>query len=218
MNWIRNAVIVIHAGIFLAGCSNDGQPPAMDFQFNMVTYSGMSDGAIFSYQAYEDSPEIILRAPEVKNVNMRIGQRTMMNYVVTKEETPNVQDISIKGVANVLFDSLRVASIENINKFPNNPMQLKSIWRTGDFINLNCMLQYTGRARQFLMIMDKDTWHKKVVEAYVIDNVMGAETYFFRKAYGSFFVGNVWNLPTCKVLRIHLKADNYPGQYYDFSK
>lgn len=149
---------------------------------------------------------------------MRIGQRTMVNYVVTGEATRNIRDISIRGVSHVLFDSLRMSSIDNINGYPNNPMQLKSIWRTGNFININCLLQYTGRPRQFAMIMDKDTWHEEIVDVYVIDNVMGAETYFYRKAYASFFVGNVWYLPTCRTLRVHLNVENYPEQYYDFSK
>lgn len=215
---ISNTVIFIFIVTFFTGCSNDEQPPAIDFQFNMVTYNGMAGGANFSYQSYDDSPEIILRAPDIKNINMRVGQRTMMNYVVIKEETANIQDISIRGVANVLFDSLRVSSLENINQLPNNPMQLKSVWRTGNFINLNCLLQYTGQARQFMMIMDRETWHNEIVDVYVIDNVMNAETYFYRKAYGSFFVGNVWNLSTCRTLRVHLNVENYPEKYYDFSK
>lgn len=215
---IRYIVILISVVAFFTGCSSDEPSAASDFQFNMVTYTGMADGAIFSYQAYDDSPEIILRAADVKNVDMRIGQRTMMNYVVTGEATRNIRDISIRGVSHVLFDSLRMSSIDNINGYPNNPMQLKSIWRTGNFININCLLQYTGRPRQFAMIMDKDTWHEEIVDVYVIDNVMGAETYFYRKAYASFFVGNVWYLPTCRTLRVHLNVENYPEQYYDFSK
>ena len=218
MYLFRNIAIFFIAVIIFTGCSNDGQTPAEDFQFNMVTYVGLSNGAVFSYQAYDDSPEIILRAPDIKNVSMTAGQRTMMNYVVTREETPNMQDISVKGVSNVLFDSLRMSSIGIIKEAPDNPVQLKSIWRTGNFINLNCLLQYTGKPRQFQMVMDKDTWHEEIVDVYVIDNVMNAETYFYRRAYGSFFIGNVWNLPTCRTLRVHLNIENQPDKYYDFRK
>ncbi|MEG2819938.1 MAG: NigD-like C-terminal domain-containing protein [Muribaculaceae bacterium] len=215
---IQNILICIAISCLFIACKDEPSSDG-DFLYNFVTYDGYADGANqFSFQAKDDSPLVTLRTSQNLTLKWNKGKRTLINYSIIDKKDGKIQEIRIKDITNVIFDSLRLANKENIGIGLNTPLQLKSIWRTGNFINIDCNLLYTDKARQFMLVMDESTWNSEVVDVYVLQNLFGAQTYAWRRAFASFFVGNIWYLPTCKTIRVHLNDEKYPAKYYDFSK
>ena len=205
----------------MASCSkgNDGNITDEDI-FNMVTYQETVNGeTTFNYQGYDDSPLITLRAKNFDATEYRKGVRTMLYYYITSQRNDTDRNIAINGIGGTMGDSLRVASLEKINEIPSNPIQVRSFWRSGDFINFRGWLQYTGEPRQFSLVMDEATRENELVECYLIDNIMDKEGYYYRRAYASVFLGRLWERPSCKTVRIYVNDEKYPQvKYYDFSK
>lgn len=208
--------------IMLVSCSKDDDytAPTNDRLYNMVTYESQnSEGTTFTYQGYEDSPVFTLHATGFQAKDMKRGHRTMLYYYVNSISSTTEQSVKVSFASFTIFDSLRVAAKDNILKVTSNPVQLKSMWRTGEFINMDMLLQYTGKARQYMLIMDKATADNDIVEAYLIDSLMGNPGFYYRQVYSSFFVGAAWRKPTCRTLRIYINDENYPNvKYYDFNK
>lgn len=219
--FLFQAILMPLAAILtLISCSKDDIGADNNAQLAMATFvSEDKSGSTFSYQAYDDSPEITLTAPGKTELGMKKGTRTMLYYTVTRNNSENAKTIALQGTMNTFFDSLRIASNENIMQMRGNAVRLKSIWRSGNFINFNIFLQYTGHPRQFLLVVDNATRDKETADLYLIDNTMGVDGTFFRQAYASFFIGNLWNYPRCKRVRVHLIDESFPTiKYYDFSK
>lgn len=203
----------------IASCRVDEPSYNGNFLYNFVTYEGVIDKADqFSYQLKDDSPLITLRTLETNGIEWKKGARALMNYEILNHKSGTQKIIKITDISKVIFDSLRVTTKENIINSPNAPVRLKSLWRTGNYINIDCSVQFTESKRQFKLVMDEATWQNEIVEVYLLQNLFDAETYFWRKAYASFFIGNVWNMPTCKTIRVHLNDESYPTKYYDFTK
>lgn len=214
-----SAAILSIAIILLSSCQKEGSKNSVDSFLNMVTFQSQDkNSSTFTYQAYEDSPEITLNAKDFTG-KFHKGQRTMLYYSIHNDLGNNIQDIKVHKPISTFFDSLRITKTENIQKVKSNPIQIKSIWRTGEFINLNCLLQYTGKNRQFYLVIDEATFDNEIVDSYLVDNLMGFEGSFYRQAYGSFFIGAVWRKDKNKTLRVHVVDESFPDvKYYDFNK
>ena len=109
---------------------------------------------------------------------------------------------------DAVTDSLRFTS--RPDSVVMDSVRLKSIWRTGNYLNLSTEVKFTEGKRQLYLVMDKATWHSDTVRAYLAHNMLGEQAYFWRKCYLSFYIGAVWKLQSCKVLRAvsytHLRA------------
>ncbi|MFI3239085.1 MAG: NigD-like C-terminal domain-containing protein [Bacteroidales bacterium] len=215
MNQVKQILLIVIAAVGLIAC--DDSSYATDFQYNMVTFISNEGGMSYEYQGYEDSPVIQLYDSEVISLLEDSGERIMLQY--TELGVVNgVQQISTIGYSSVINDVLRESDMETINKVDISPMVLNSIWRTGNYININCQLLYTGAVRQFQLVMDKATASDEIVECYLIDNTMSVTTYYYRKAFAAFNVEAIWTSATCQTLRIYIVEKDNGQQYYDFTK
>ena len=149
--------------------------------------------------------------------NQREGQRMLLNYIPAGAATGGVQEIRARGYTEAVTDSLRFTS--RPDSVVMDSVRLKSIWRTGNYLNLSTEVKFTEGKRQLYLVMDKATWHSDTVRAYLAHNMLGEQAYFWRKCYLSFYIGAVWKLQSCKVLRVYLNDVIYPKvEYYDFAK
>jgi hypothetical protein len=98
-------------------------------------------------------------------------------------------------------------------------VKLRSLWRTGEFINLHCMVEYTGKTRTFMLVADETTLADDTVHCYLVHDLRGEQATFWRDCYASFNVGALWHKDTFKCLRFHLTDVAFPDtEYYDFIK
>ena len=98
-------------------------------------------------------------------------------------------------------------------------VKLRSLWRTGEYINLHCQVEYINTARTFMLVADGQTLGNDTVHCYMVHDLRGERGTFWRDCYASFNVGALWKKPTFKVMRIHLNDKTYPDtEYYDFIK
>ena len=210
------------AALSLMSCNDDKAGGITDLmRTDMVTFEEESDaGTLFSMQEYEDSPMMYLMADGVHGTKLNKGERTMLGYYTKSAESPDKANIAVQFRIPVIFDSLRVAAKERIREYEINPVELKSIWRTGNFVNINTFVQYTDKQRFIALIVDEATLGRETVEAYFVDDILGHPGYYYRQAYISFFTGNLWaKYPDSKTLRIYINDTSYPKvKYYDITK
>lgn len=193
-----------------------------DYRTDIVTYLGVSDGgAEFELLRRDDSTAITLQSNVTLNSSFKPGTRVLLRY----DWADNLADgamrrIDAYHVASIVSDSLRY-TIKPLNEYlaQMEPVRLLSLWRTGDYVNLRCQAEYTGKSRHFYLLLDSATWQHDTVDCYLVNNTHGDTTYHWREAYASFYVGNIWHRSTCRTLRIHMNDVAHPSQTtYDFTK
>ena len=209
--------------LVVASCEddNDAMDVYSDFRYDLVTYTGQeTTGATFEYLGQNDSTAVTLHTTLPKQEDLKVGRRLLLNYKVEEKPSANHWIVTVNDYSTgIASDSLRY-NTQPLDAYPMHPMRLRSLWRTGNYINLRCELEYTGKQRMLYLMMDKATHHADTVHCYLIHDLMDAtSTYFWRSCYGSFYVGKVWQLESCRVLRVHVNDETFPDKtYYDFTK
>lgn len=211
-------------GLFIivvaSACSDDKGYDYGDFHYDMVTYLGTDNGAPkFEFQAYDDSPFITLISSKTGTLDMKKGQRILLNYIIDKEESETMKMVTVRGYSKVITDTMRIAATSKLLPAKMDNIKLASIWRTGAYINIRCQVQYSEKPRQLMLIADLGTLNSSMVETYLIHDLFDATAYYWTPCYLSYYAGPAWNLLTCKTLRVNLNDLVYPSvKYYDFSK
>ena len=188
-----------------------------DYRYDIVTYLGQnSTGALFEYLGRGDSASVKYQS-RVSVSEVKANERVLLRYDFTDKVTGPQRDIMVYGCSRIINDSLRQSM--SPDSLPRHEVRLRSLWRTGEFINLHCLVEYTGKARSLMLVADGQTLEDDTVHCYLTHDLRGEAGTFWRDCYASFNVGALWKRSTVRCLRVHLNDVTFPEtEYYDFSK
>jgi len=231
---MHNSQLTMHKVLFAVRCSllaicillvccgdEDIARRYTDYRTDIVTYLGDdANGARFELLRRDDSTSVVLQS-DVKLDKVKVGQRVLLRYDwADRNGQGDSRRILAYGVGTIVSDSLRY-TVRPLDHYLGQmePVKLLSLWRTGDYVNLRCQAEYTGKSRYFYLLLDSATWRADTVHCYLVNNTHGDTTYHWREAYASFYVGGVWNRATCRTMRIHINDEAHGGMTnYDFNK
>lgn len=218
------ALLLAVAALSACHGSDDDDTRIVEWRYDFVTYMGYSGStATFEYLGRGDSAAIVLRASGLdKPGHLATGQRVLLYYTVTGTPSPGVRDVQARYYTsgNVASDSLRV-NTKPVEQYAMHLIKLRSLWRTGGYINLRGQVEYTGHPRQLYLMADGATLDGDTVDVYLVHDLMQGQdsTRFWRNCYGSFYVGEAWYKPSCRVMRVHVRDVVRPqATCYDFAK
>lgn len=189
-----------------------------DYRYDIVTYLGVNGtGAVFEYLGHGDSASVKLQS-RVTVKDVKTNQRVLLRYEFADKFTGAERDVNVYGCNGIFSDSLRQTQASP-DSLPCQEIKLRSLWRTGEFINLHCQVEYTGKARTLMLVADANTLASDTVDCYLVHDLRGERATFWRDCYASFNVGALWRKDTFRCLRIHLNDVTFPEtEYYDFTK
>ena len=212
-------IMLLAALLALASCDKqeDIDRAYTDYRYDIVTYLGQNaTGALFEYLGRDDSSSIMLQS-SVTVSDVKAQQRVLLRYDFTDQRGGASRDIDVYSCSAIFSDSLRM--IETPDSLPRHQVKMRSIWRTGEFINLHCQVEYTSKARTFMLVADANTLASDTVHCYLTHSLRGETGTFWRDCYASFNVGALWKRNTFHCLRIHVNDVTFPDtEYYDFIK
>ena len=221
MKRLRHLPILLFTVLLaLAACDKqeDIDRSYTDFRYDIVTYLGQNDrGAVFEYLGHGDSAAIRLQSSVTVN-EVKTHQRVLLRYDFVDKTPGDSRDINVYGCSAIISDSLRQSQAAP-DSLPHHEVKLRSLWRTGEFINLHCQVEYTNKARTFMLVADANTLANDTVDCYLVHDLRGERGTFWRDCYASFNVGALWRKETFRCLRVFLNDVTFPDtEYYDFNK
>ena len=190
-----------------------------DYRYDIVTYLGQNDrGAVFEYLGRNDSSAIRMQSRVDVSKDVKANERVLLRYDFADNTASDHRNINVYSCNGIVSDSLRQTGASP-DSLPMHEVKLRSLWRTGEYINLHCQVEYINTARTFMLVADGQTLGNDTVHCYMVHDLRGERGTFWRDCYASFNVGALWKKPTFKVMRIHLNDKTYPDtEYYDFIK
>ena len=190
-----------------------------DYRYDIVTYLGRNDrGAVFEYLGRDDSIAVKLQSQTDVDQDIKVNNRVLLRYNFVDRVPADSRDIEVYSCNSIFSDSLRQTQAAP-DSLPQHAVKLRSLWRTGEFINLFCQLEYTNKARTLMLVADGKTLENDTVDCYLVHDLRGERGTFWRDCYASFNVGALWKRSYFKCLRIHLNDVTYPNTpFYDFNK
>lgn len=213
-------ILLFTAFMALVSCDKqeDIDPAYTDYRYDIVTYLGENGtGAVFEYLGHGDSSAVTLQS-RVSVSDVKTRQRVLLRYDFADKATGAERNINVYGCNGIFSDSLRQTSASP-DSLPRQQVKLRSLWRTGEFINLHCQVEYTGKARTLMLVADGKTLTNDTVDCYLVHDLRGERATFWRDCYASFNVGALWHKDSFHCLRVHLNDVTFPErEYYDFTK
>lgn len=218
---LNPAISLLMAFIAMVSCDKqeDIDRAYTDYRYDIVTYLGHNaTGAVFEYLGHGDSAAVRLQS-SVTLSDIKANQRVLLRYDFADMATSSAsRTIDVYSCNGIISDSLRMSKAAP-DSLPQHQVKLRSLWRTGEFINLHCQVEFTSKSRRFMLVADGKTIHDDTVHCYLLHDLMGEYGTFWRDCYASFNVGALWHKDAFKCLRIHLNDVTYPDtEYYDFIK
>ena len=215
------SILLIAALMALASCNKQEEIDRAytDYRYDIVTYLGQNaTGAVFEYLGHGDSAAIRMQSVVDISQDAKTHQRVLLRYDFADKEASDQRDINVYNCYTIISDSIRM-TMDGPDSLPQHEVKLRSLWRTGEFINLHCQVEYTGKNRTFMLVADGNTLKDDTVHCYLAHGLRGEQGTFWRDCYASFNVGALWKRPSFHCLRIHLNDLTFPDtKYYDFTK
>ena len=215
------SILLIAAMMALVSCDKQEEIDRAytDYRYDIVTYLGQNaTGAVFEYLGHGDSAAIRMQSVVDISQDAKTHQRVLLRYDFADKKASDQRDINVYNCYTIISDSIRM-TMDGPDSLPQHEVKLRSLWRTGEFINLHCQVEYTGKNRTFMLVADGNTLKDDTVHCYLAHGLRGEQGTFWRDCYASFNVGALWKRPSFHCLRIHLNDLTFPDtKYYDFTK
>ncbi|MBP5497746.1 MAG: hypothetical protein J6X81_00020 [Muribaculaceae bacterium] len=201
--WLKIVILISLAMIgFACGDDDFNDAGLVDFRLDLVTFKSFSQGEAVFENVNRTGDITTLVANGVDDPGLAKDHRVLMRYR-EKDGGQYSRQIEIYSITKIISDSLRVNKLP-MTEYDLHELRLQSIWQTGEFINVRCQVEYTGKLRSFFLLMDGDTRDNEVVDCYLVHDLKGEEPLHWRDCYASFNIGYLMKRPTCKRIRVFL--------------
>lgn len=199
--------------LLTSSCNEKGNPEYTMFMA-FVTYEGSTDaGSKFTTRENGDSPLVTFTSTTVlKEEQYPKGTRYIIGYTNESEQRFQSGPISLMAIIPIANGPVHRATKQSIEAIYTDMVQLTLLQRTGKFINIEAVAPVQFQPKQFGLYVDDTTMGNEIPDVYVgfeSDNTGGAQ----RQFYGSFDISSLWDLPTCKGIKIHYHSN---GMEKDF--
>ena len=188
--------------------------------FNIVTYEGTSaDGVTtLSYQVINDSPLLTLTCRWSPDRELTAGTRLLVAY---STDTPTES-----GGVNLLQASLVYGGASEVSDKTDSiagsgtPLWINSMWRSGNYLNLDCQARYASDSRKVRLVADDSTLDDDYPVLYLVNCAKGEDDMspYNQRLYGSWDVGALWSRPTVMGLTVIMDDANRGASEMTFSK
>lgn len=221
MKHLLHTLVVMAMLLATVACSKDEErsDAYTHSLYELVTYVGTDEktgNAQYELVGRDLTGSTMLQGNIAPAKDLKPQQRVMLRFNYADDAAGAAwRQVKVYGATSVHTDSLRSPSIF---WFEMHPVKMHSLWRTGDFINLHCQVEYTDKPRTLMMLIDIDTRDQDTVQLYLNHDLRNETAYFWRECYASFNVGNVWKRTQCKTIRIHINDNDAGEQCYDFDR
>jgi len=223
MNRLLRQLPIMLMAILLCLASCDKQQDIdrayTDYRYDIVTYLGQNAaGAVFEYIGHGDSASVRLQSSVDVSQDAKVNERVLLRYDFADSHQGPSRDIDVFACSGIISDSLRVTT-SSPDSLPRHQVKLRSLWRTGEFINLHCQVEFTSQSRTFMLVADGNTIGNDTVHCFLVHDLRGQRGTFWRDCYASFNVGALWHRQSMRCLRVWLDDVTFPDtRFYDFKK
>jgi hypothetical protein len=208
-------LVVVLTVAALTACSDkdDVDPAYTHYLLDLVTYDGPVDaqgGSRFTLVGRDDAPSTALTAAQsVVASDVKPGTRMLLRYTPVSGAVGGAMHVTAHAATPVIGDVLR-AAWRSGGDWTQHPVRLRSLWRTGGYINIHCQVEYTGKARRVALVVDSATIAADTVHCYLVHNLLDAQPMQWRECYVSIDVHALWQRPSCQVMRLHIADEVNP--------
>lgn len=213
---------IVLAGMMTTGCNDDDEGGSVipeNLSTDFATFASSNEqGSVFTLQKDGDSPLVTLTAStKIDTEKLKPGTRVIIQYVPTGGQAVYESgSIQLYGVMQVTNGKVEPAVKSEIDSWRSDRVKMYSMTRTGQYVNVWAEATLSREPQRFVIVADESTIGDEYPELYLVfttDNELGRSY----NLYGSFDLDEIWNLDTCKGVKINY-ADKSGNESKTFHK
>ena len=201
---IINSALCAFIALGLGSCNkSSGDEPIGGTAFtDIVTVASTgNEGTVFTFRAINDSPEITLTTTQrFTDTSVKDDTRVCITYI------PESGKQYESGVVNVLNYFPCYGPTITIGTTPgdwsSSAIYLTGLWRSGNWLNMQMVLNVTNSARRFALVLDEATADSSMPELHIAFSADLPSTAFAQPSFASFNIAELWNNPEVEGLKI----------------
>lgn len=194
-------------------CKDSHDGPTLAIYQNIVTFMGNSSGAVnFEFQELDDSPTVRLSvAGSLNDDDVTPGTRLLMTYSLPDDATygKDCADIILRGLQRIYGGTVVTLPHSEALRC-NRPINLTTIYRTGNFINFTTTMPATD-GRRYTLAADGETLPSGKIRLYLTTTESSATATYNTRQVGSIDISPVWNLPQTESVTVTVNNSQNPN-------
>lgn len=215
-------VFVLLSTMFLLfGCSNDDVDYPTEYRYvDILTIIKNDQGMILEKVGVNDRGIVKMTSMQWVDAELEKGRRVIAEYgVVAENLSQHPMPIKLYQIGYIQFDTIKFQPLREIENSQFSNIEIVSLWRTGDFINMQAEIGYDGKSQSYTISADETTFDQPIVECYLLSKgELINDKSIYRHSYGSFYVGEIWNSPTFERIRLYIPRGEDEKYYIDIAK
>lgn len=201
------ALVTGLASLFITSCNSDSpggleEEPLYDF----ATLTGVNDnGSTLEVIRQGDEQPCTFTTPlKVDTTRIPVGDRLLITYVNSNGVSYVSGPINLYRYQQVLNGDIEIGTSTEWNSWRTNDVSIYYATRTGKYINVMANVYVLNAPKTFTIVADKETLNDEYPNVYLVflsdTNLEGS----MRSGYASWDISKVWDLPTCKGIKLHM--------------
>ncbi len=219
-----SVLTIVLAALALPSCNSKSDTPDWtdSTMQDVVTLTGATDkGFSVVFRKENDSPLITLTFSgdnqRIDTSYVKVGQRFLLAYT-PESGLPYVSGpATAYGYSPIPNVKLSFGSVDGNQSWMSEEIRVLSLWRTGNWINLNCTAPMKQTYKKLALVVDEATKDNEIPTAYLLylsDNMVEATE---QQLIATFDISEIWSNDKYKGLTVVVA--NAAGQHrFPFSK
>ncbi|MBQ6938269.1 MAG: hypothetical protein IJN35_00300, partial [Muribaculaceae bacterium] len=139
-------IALIGIVVTLIGCDLEGEnTPGVYYTDFVTTHVNLDKTLYFEHVLRNDLGSVLLDPnPDIK-ADLYEGQRVILQYYVNEEKPDNSKEVDVIEIYSVRHDTINDVHPDTLAAYPNDPLKINTISRTGNYINLDMSIEYFNK-------------------------------------------------------------------------
>ncbi|MDO4320423.1 MAG: hypothetical protein Q4C34_07595 [Bacteroidales bacterium] len=207
---ILTAMLVMASTLFTS-CNSDEPTPTTEVFGTFVTYEGATElskdwNLTFTTREENDSPLVTFTwsSKAEPDKNLVKGERYLITYTNASQQRYASGSITLMQILQIFNGKVTPKPLSEIKDMQKDPYRILLTERSGQWVNLIGVAPFNVLPKTFCLFVDEATINSSIPDVYVgyVSDTNSA-TISDKELYGSFDLAPVWNLPTCKGIKLH---------------
>lgn len=198
---------------FLTSCSDEADEPQTGeavYQ-NIATYVGDNDSgrSLLQYRQINDAPLVTLTLQgRIDPAQAPVGTRLLVTYTLPAGVAYGTSTAIEATSLNVIYNGTVQTDATTLPDMgATQGIYVMTLYRSGEYLNLMAQLPATSGKRTFSLVADPATLNTDIPVLYLTTQA-DTEQGFNRKTVASLSLAPVWNISTCRGVKVALNNTN----------
>lgn len=205
-------IALIGIVVTLIGCDLEGEnTPGVYYTDFVTTHVNLDKTLYFEHVLRNDLGSVLLDPnPDIKG-DLYEGQRVILQYYVNEEKPDNSKDVEVIEIYSVRHDTINDVHPDTLAAYPNDPLKINTISRTGNYINLDMSIEYFNKPHGLDLFSNPMQASSDTIDVILRHNRNDDVFGYWVAAYASFYIPD---LASYKAMRVYANTPNDPLGYF----